>query len=254
MTTNKKLRTDLLNHLKVTPQRLSQIAQKVKNELGPMLTEEAIYVIAHRNGFDITKYLEHSVVNKIRGLLQNTRKEIINKPKQLKTSTKQVLIKLRSDSSIIKFASNLSTSLAEDALKMAALYPQYYILENSIRITLKSILENKYGKNWWQTKAPKAVRDDVMKRKDKESKQPWHGKRGQHELFYSNFGDLKKIIQLNWNDFKYFFPNQAWIAQRLDELEHPRNVLAHHNPVSKNDQKRIDLYLSDWIALLKSNS
>jgi len=254
---NKKLKSDLLNHLKVTPGRLSQILKNIKQELGPMSTEDATYVKAHQEGFDLTKYLENKIVDRIRDLLKKT--SINSKPSYSKTkgkfrSTKHVFIKLQEESSLKILDALLSTTLAKDAQKMAIVYPKYYILENSIRVVIKRILENIYATNWWITKVQKDVRDNVKDRMDRESKQPWHGKRGQHEIFYSNFGDLKRIIINNWNDFKDLFPSQAWIAQKLDELEHPRNVMAHHNPVSKIDEKRIDLYLHDWIALIKSKN
>jgi hypothetical protein len=117
---------------------------------------------------------------------------------------------------------------------------------------IRRVLEDRYGGSWWGTQVAKDVRHKVQQRKDKEAEKPWHGKRGQHEIFYSDFGDLKKIIQSNWADFKRLFPSQAWIAQRLDELEHPRNVMAHHNPLGGADLQRIELYFNDWVKQLRS--
>ena len=68
---------------------------------------------------------------------------------------------------------------------------------------------------------------------------------------YSEFTDLKNIISKNWEDFKNVFPSQQWIFQKLDELEHPRNVIAHNNPLGKDDTKRIELYFADWVSLLR---
>ena len=257
MATNKKLKSALLNHLKVTPQRLSQKIKKMKKEYGPMTTADATYTIAHLEGFDLTKYLDQLIVDRIRDLLPKQKVSVNDTPSQkrvLLKSSKKAVIELKIDALLIKFDALLSTKQADDARKMAILYPKYYILENSIRVVIKRILENKHGNRWWEKRVSKIVRDNVKDRKKKESKQPWHGKRGQHEIFYSNFGDLKKIIVNNWTDFKNIFPDQAWITQKLKELEHPRNVLAHHNPVSDIDQNRIDLYLHDWIKLLESKA
>jgi hypothetical protein len=134
--------------------------------------------------------------------------------------------------------------------KMAQVYPLQYILENSLRVVIKKVLEKKYSKNWWGNKVKTEIKNRVEDRKLKEDKQPWHGKRGQHEIFYSDFSDLKSIISKNWDDFKTIFPSQQWIIQRLDDLEHPRNIIAHNNPLSEDDKKRIGLYLSDWLKLL----
>lgn len=258
MATNKKLKDDLLNHLKVTPQRLSQKIKKVKKDHGPMSTTDATYVIAHDEEFDLTKYLEEHVIDRIRSLLPKT-KDLksfsASSKKNKQKSSKKIIIELKLDSKLIKkFDVLLSTTQVEDTQKMAMLYPKYYIFENSIRMLIKSFLSKKHGKNWWRKSIPKSVRENVKNRKEKESKKPWHGKRGQHEIFYSDFCDLKNMIIANWNEFKHIFPDQAWITQKLKELEHPRNVLAHHNPVSATDQKRIELYLHDWITLVESKS
>ena len=56
---------------------------------------------------------------------------------------------------------------------------------------------------------------------------------------------------MNWDDFKCIFPSQAWISQKLKELEHPRNVLAHHNPLGPEDTQRIIYIFPDWTKLLE---
>ncbi len=92
-------------------------------------------------------------------------------------------------------------------------------------------------------------RKKVGDRKAQEAKKPWHGKRGTQEIYYSDFGDLRDIITSNWKEFEPIFLKQPWITQRLDELEPPRNIVAHNNPLSKNEENRVDLYFNDWIAL-----
>ncbi len=250
MATDRKLKDALLKSLDVTPGRLSQRVGEVKQDLGPMSTEDATYVIAHQDGMDLTKYLDPGVVDRIRSLVPKQHIKTVSSRKKKGNRKKQVVVKI--GPSLPKLDVFLSHGIADDARKMSELYPKYYMLENSVRVVIKRILEHKYGNRWWQKKVARPLRDKVQDRKDSEAKQPWHGKRGQHEIFYSDFGDLKKIIQKNWEDFKDLFPTQAWITQKLDELEHPRNVLAHHNPVNNNDSKRIELYFDDWTALLQS--
>lgn len=253
MITNRKLKSTLLKELKVTPQRLSQRVKEVKNAHGPMSTEDATYVIAHEAGLDLTKFLSPGVVDRIRSLVPKASSGKQFTPVKKTQSKKSTQVTISIDSSLPKLTAFISTTIPTDAAKMAQLYPKYYIIENSIRIIIKRILENKYGSQWWQCKVPKKeVCFKVTDRKNKEKNQPWHGKRGQHEIFYSDFGDLKKIILHNWADFKNLFPTQAWIIQRLEDLETPRNIMAHHNPVSRRDLNRIDVYFEDLMDLLDS--
>lgn len=252
MATNQKLRTDLLKHLDVTPQRISQRVKRLKNDHGPMTTEDATYMIAHQEGLDLTNYLDSQIVDRVRTLIQRSRPNTTASDRENKKGQTKPPVVVRMAPGLPQVDAYLSTTIANDARKMAEVYPKYYVLENSMRIVIKRILENSYGKQWWQTKVAKPARDAAANRIAREAEQPWHGKRGQHEIFYSDFRDLKKIITKNWSDFQNLFPTQAWIIQRLEELEHPRNVMAHHNPISKQDQKRMEVYFDDWVALLKA--
>jgi hypothetical protein len=252
MAIKRDLRTVLLQGLGVTPQRLSQRVKKMKKDHGPMSTEDATYVIAHQEGIDLTKYLGPDTVNRIRILIPKGSESTASGSMRKKSNNAKRCTVVRMEANIPQVDALLSTTLAEDAKRMAVVYPKYYVLENSIRVVIKRILEKTHGENWWKLSVANPVQVTVSGRIQKEAEQPWHGKRGQHEIYYSDFGDLKKIISKNWDDFKAIFPSQSWISQKLDELEHPRNVMAHHNPLSSADLKRIDLYFSDWIALLKS--
>jgi len=250
MVTNRDVKSALLRKLGVTPQRLSQRVKKIKDGHGPMSTEDATYVIAHQQGLDLTKHLDPPVVDRVRSLVPKEQAKPSSAPAKKPVNHRKAPALIKIDPSLPRADALLSTTLASDAKKMADVYAKYYVLENSIRVVIKRILGKAHGKQWWQTKVGNDLRRKVADRMKKENQQPWHGKRGQHEIFYSDFGDLKRIVTKNWKDFKKLFPSQPWITQRLDELEHPRNVMAHHNPVSKDDLQRIDLYFNDWIALI----
>jgi hypothetical protein len=253
MPTNRELRTALLKHLGVSQQRLSQRAKNTKQKYGPMSTEEATYVIAHQEGLDLTKYLDPSAVDRVRNLIPNTgHQRIIARNTEKSSQSRRAHVRIKIESALPDVDVFLSSTIARDAKKMANLYPVYYVLENSLRIVIKRIMEKKHGTDWWDIRVKKEVKEKVTDRKNKEHKQPWHGKRGQHEIFYSDFGDLRAIIEKNWDDFKDLFPTRSWITQKLDELENPRNILAHHNPVNNIDKNRIDLYFHDWVTLLSS--
>lgn len=61
MAADPRLRADLLKKLGgVTPQRLYQIVGDLKRNHGPMSTEDAMYVLAHQKGLDLTKYIERT--------------------------------------------------------------------------------------------------------------------------------------------------------------------------------------------------
>lgn len=140
----------------------------------------------------------------------------------------------------------LPPNLATQAKKMSSIYPYFYVFENLLRYVIIFTLKKKYGKNWWNVATiSKDIRGEVETRKKAEGKYRWVGKRGSHEIFYTDLGSLGLIINSNYNDFKEFFPSLTWVKSRVDDLEKSRNILAHNNPLPNNETKRIRIYLKD---------
>jgi hypothetical protein len=254
MATDRRLRADLLEKLGgVSPQRLSQLVAQIKRLFGPMTTEEGTYVLAHQRGLDLTRYLDREAVDRVREMLPRGQALAAAPtpapgPKSRRPATKPIRI----GTGAVTIDPMLPVGVGNDAARMAELYPKLYVLENSLRHVIGRVLSAKHGAGWWATRAPADVRNRVKDRRDKEAKAPWHGKRGGHDINYSNFGDLRKIIEANWADFAGIFPSRPWITQKLEELEPARNTLAHHNPVPANEQKRLEVYLDDWTVLVNS--
>ena len=249
MATNRELRSDLLKKLGVTPQRLSQLVAQVKRLYGPMTTEEGTYVLAHQRGMDITRYLDPPMVDRIRGMVPAgvpaaAASLATGRMPAARTRPVRIAPKLEVVNAM------LPASVGADAARMADVYPKMYVLENSLRTVISRVLRSRHGKDWWASCAPTDVKNKVRDRKADEARRPWHGKRGSHEIYYSDFGDLRKLIIQNWSEFAGIFPSQPWITQKLEELEPPRNVVAHNNPLSEKDAKRIEVYSDDWIALI----
>ena len=83
MALNRDLRKDLLEKLGVTRQRLSQKAKAIKVAHGPMSTDDAVYVLAHQAGFDLSKYLvepKTSLLNLLKVSLSSSDSPLVTKP------------------------------------------------------------------------------------------------------------------------------------------------------------------------------
>ncbi len=66
--TNRHIRRALLDKLGVTRQALSLRVKKLQDH-APITTTDATYVIAHRNGIDLDRYLSPELADRIRALL-----------------------------------------------------------------------------------------------------------------------------------------------------------------------------------------
>jgi len=237
-----------------------QLAAELKANHGPMGTDDAVYVLAHQNRLDLTKYIDDkAAVDRIRGLVPRNAGPVAAVATPSKKAPAAAIVNTRTPvSRTIRIGSTAAAAdlllpkvFEDDAERMSNLYPKMYLLENSIRNVIGRVLAAKYGKGWWALCAPTDVQHRVQDRKAKEAKVPWHGSRGSHEIYYSDFGDLRKIIENKWADFSAIFPSRPWITQKLEELEPGRNILAHHNPVPANEQKRFELHYDDWAAMIK---
>jgi hypothetical protein len=140
---------------------------------------------------------------------------------------------------------DFSASIRRDAMSALHAYLAFYCLENSVRELVAERMVDVHGVNWWDTNVSTAIRDKVAKRQGSEGDNRWHMSRGAGPLFYTDFGDLKSIIQNNWTTFDDLFPDQNWLLARLTELEASRNIIAHMNPLDERENARLGLYLRD---------
>jgi hypothetical protein len=138
-------------------------------------------------------------------------------------------------------------SIRKAAMQALPVFLGFFCFENAVRQLVAERLSETYGPDWWTTKVGAKLQENVRKRQEEEGIRRWHVKRGEQEIYYTDFGDLKSLIQAFWGDFDDLFPDQNWIVSRLDELEASRNIIAHSNLVDDREMTRIRLYVQDWI-------
>jgi hypothetical protein len=138
---------------------------------------------------------------------------------------------------------------------MLAIYPYLYLFENSVRYFIIERMKEKYGEDWWKQRVGNPIQTKAEERLEKEGRNRWHGKRGQHPIFYVDIDDLRSIIVSNERDFRDKFPGVKrpleWVQQRIEEIEISRNVVAHNNPLAENDITRLKVYFRDWVEQMK---
>lgn len=142
---------------------------------------------------------------------------------------------------------DFSPEIRRAAISTLPAFLAFFCLENAVRELVLERLKENHGSNWWTSCVPRAIQDRVNKRKEKEGKNRWHVERGAQEIYYTDFGDLFTLIQNNWRDFEDLFPDQHWVANRLNDLEASRNIIAHSNLLDEREVARIRMYLQDWL-------
>lgn len=143
--------------------------------------------------------------------------------------------------------SSVEESIRAGANAMQRSFRTLFVLENVVRSLIDARLKDKYGSNWFDSKATAPMKGKLKDRKAKEEKHQWHTGRNKEPLFYMDFSDLAKLIVNNWAEFEDLLPTQSWVQSRLDEAERSRNVIAHTNILSSEESSRLEMYLRDWI-------
>jgi transcriptional regulator with XRE-family HTH domain len=256
-TTNPELRRALLKKLGISPQALSQRAQRRKAKL-PMSTPQAVYTIAHDEGIDVSSYLSSEETAEVRALVGALRddEQAQHPPERRKAkaaaSKKEVKVTIAGVD--IGKVPALKKSHGDDAKRMSErVYPTIYLFENSVRDLIEGILAAKHGKEWWSEAVPKKVRETAQKHKEAEAKDPWHSARGKREIDYVFLNDLWAIIKDNWPEFKDLFPDQAWVQTLItNDMNVSRRVFAHMNPLGADDISNLEAAFRKWTKTLQA--
>jgi hypothetical protein len=152
----------------------------------------------------------------------------------------------------------LSDRHRRDAEQMATkVYPLLYAFENSAREFIDGHLTAVYGPDWDDPKlVSKPVRDGVEISRKAERENRTHSARNARPIYYTTFGDLVLIVQSEKGNkvFKRpLFPRTTWFPELVKASEHSRNIVAHMNPLRKQDLNRLELNFKDWLAQIKDH-
>jgi hypothetical protein len=239
---NRQIRRRLLEKLAISPQALSQRVTKFKDRYGPVTTEEATYVIAHMEGIDLSRHLDLMTLDRIRALVPRDLS-----PLPSSKATKRQRRKQKPPSYPL-----VSAAMVAAAVKLGTeVFPELFVLENSIRSLIKKRL-SLTGSDWWDQLVPNDVVANVRRTMQRERRFTYREPRGTHELMYANFADLKKIVLANQSHFGDVILDFDWFKVKMDDTYMARNNVAHCVPLSKDDALRISLFNREWARLLET--
>jgi Swt1-like HEPN len=103
---------------------------------------------------------------------------------------------------------DFSPEIRRAAMQALPAYLAFFCLENAVRELVSERMSEAKGPDWWSAAASLAIKRKVEERQAKEGLNRWHIRRGAHEIYYTDFGDLVAIIRNNWESFEDLFPDQ----------------------------------------------
>jgi len=129
---------------------------------------------------------------------------------------------------------------------MMSAYGLFASFENKLRFFISSFLEQNKGSDWWETNVPKKVKDNIKEHRHEK----WHIQLPKNPIQYTDFSDLIKIINKNWDIFEVVFKNQALTKTYLESLEIPRNTIAHSNVLSESMCSELKINIEKILNLI----
>lgn len=205
------------------------------------------WLIGHKIRF-LNYLLKHNLINQ-----QKYNELILNvQPKMVLVDHKQVglinldeKLKLKVNRGLIE-----TSQLSDESNIMGIQYQKFYCLERSIRQLVREVMSERYDDNWW-VKVDSRVRDNVKSNLEYELDTS-HTKRSEHKIDYTTFGDLRKILNAQWEIFKpKFNRNLNSVNEVMIDLNRLRVPIAHCTPLAEKEIKRLEIRIDDWYDLLK---
>ena len=125
-------------------------------------------------------------------------------------------------------------------------YKIMFELERLLRVFISKVLQENFETGWIKG-IPKNILNKCENRASREKKNYHDTSIEDSDLIinYADFKDLKDIIIKNWSLFEFYFIRKEIIENKLEELEIPRNIIAHNRIISIIELNRISVYASD---------
>jgi hypothetical protein len=263
MVTNKEIKDKLRKKLgDISESALYKIAKKEYSALYQTAVDEAVYVLALDRGVGIKRHLNSEVVERVRQLHHQyssnktstgvTEARIIPRA-GAKKSVQPAVTRMQSGQEY--HDPFVADRIKKEARDMAQIYPLLYYLENSIRSFLVAAMEKYHGDDWWDRKVDKKkLRDKVDGYRTKESKNEWHQRRGDREIDYLDFAELKLVYNKVKTELVRdgVLPDERWLENLIDEVYPSRCVVAHMNPLNVDNIRAVKLRVNHWNKQIKN--
>jgi hypothetical protein len=130
------------------------------------------------------------------------------------------------------------------------LYWKLYVIENTIRIVIHSVLTQQLGANWWGVALDPKLVPKVTGRRRSYIAKPNNASPGGSDIHLLYLGELTDIVRANSHQFVPVVPDaNNWVAI-LESIRVPRNLVGHMNFPNSFDRGAIEFAYSRLPSLL----
>ncbi len=140
-----------------------------------------------------------------------------------------------------------------EAAEMSRYYELFYCLERTVRQLIVQRMKDTYGPDWWEKRVKPEIKENVKLNISRES-DTGYTKRSILAIDYTTFGQLRQIVNLNWDAFSGSFNNQKAFNEIMIRLNTLRVPIAHCTPLASDEALRLTLAVKDWFRLVEGKN
>jgi hypothetical protein len=246
----------------ITNQAIAQRRARLTKQV-PAPTDIATYAVAHRATVNIARFLPEDVVSRVAEYEGRLHQKEASAPVPQARKAAQATTK-KTEPREVKFENfkvppgTLSEKQLANAEKMAReVYPLLYAVENSMREFVNAHLTGAFGKGWWDREkiVSRPMRDVVKRNKAARGQDRWVLTGNVHPIYLIELGHLSDIItsEEGWPVFRKLLPRQSWVTELVKAMEQPRNVVAHMNPLQRQNINGLVTRAQEWFDQIKDH-
>jgi hypothetical protein len=118
-------------------------------------------------------------------------------------------------------------------------YWKIYVLENTIRVIIHSVLAIQVGPDWWNKVVDPRIRGTAVTIRNKYLTQTPSRNPGRHDIYCTYLPNLGRILFDNKGAFYPLLPEVEKIIIGLERIRLPRNLIGHMNVLTARDKRSI---------------
>ena len=152
------------------------------------------------------------------------------------------------DTGAIKLPAFVESERREDLERMVRVYAHLFLLENSMRGLIKTVLQKHLGSQWWEKASNAEMKRKHASRIANEESKKWAPTRSDFGPLYAlDWTDLIKLMRKYPDEFLPYLGDVNFL-HRFEDAGSFRNVVAHNGVLRQQDDfELIRIYYQNWI-------
>lgn len=130
-------------------------------------------------------------------------------------------------------------------------YWKIYVLENTIRVIIHSVLAIQVGPDWWDKVVDPGIRGNALTIRNKYLTQAPQRSPGRHDIYCTYLPSLGRILFDNKGYFYPLLPEVEKFIIGLERIRLSRNLIGHMNVLTGVDKRSITNFYKFSILMAK---